>query len=141
MSSDHPRRIFNVGLTPLSRPASDIDDGSDDWYNQGICIFENGANAGLRMEIKDWDASALQITLWDAMPEPIKSGDSIVLAVGCDKRIDTCKNKFRIGSSKDPDSDDPAIGNHGLFAFGNNLNYRGEPYLPGRDRILVYPDR
>lgn len=128
VNPDHSRRIFNVGLTPLSHPSSDINDAADDWYNQGICIFENGNNAGLQMEIKDWDASAKQVTLWDAMPEPISSGDSIVLVTGCDKRITTCKNKFQIASSQD-------------FAEGNNLNYRGEPYLPGRDRILVYPDR
>lgn len=132
VSSTDSRRIVTVGLS-LKRGrknggTSDIDDISDDWYNQGVCFFESGNNAGLRMEIKDWDASAKQVTLWDAMPNTIAVSDSVVLSTGCNKQISTCKNKFQIPGSTD-------------FASGNNLNYRGEPYLPGRDRILVYPDR
>ena len=38
-------------------------------------------------------------------------------AAGCDKRLDTCSDRF-----------------------ANVLNFRGEPYVPGADLLLSYPD-
>jgi len=47
----------------------------------------------------------------------VQVGDTFTIAPGCDKNVTTCKNKF-----------------------SNVVNFHGEPYLPGRDFLLTYPD-
>jgi uncharacterized phage protein (TIGR02218 family) len=99
----------------------------DDWFNGGAVIWESGQNSGTVMEIKDWVASTSTITLYLPMPNAVNSGDRLRLYPGCDKRLNTCITKFDMSGSID-------------FDDGNYLNYRGEPYLPGRDQLARYPD-
>ena len=118
------KRVFTLTFDDLENGDLNRPNG---FFNQGVCEFVTGENKGLRMEIKNHAGST--ITLWDAMPGSVTSNDRVILIAGCDKQLETCKTKFSIDGS-------PLLGNN-----GNVLNYRGEPFLPGRDRILVYPDR
>ena len=93
------------------------------FFDEGTCSFQTGANNGSSMEIKGYDSTTNRIVLYEPMPLDIAVNDRAILASGCDKRLTTCINKFRIDGSIS-------------LPTGNNLNYRGEPHLPGRDKIL-----
>ena len=69
------------------------------------------------MEVKRhrMDGDAVIVELWQAMAEPIAPDDTFVVTAGCDKRFDTCRERF-----------------------GNVLNFRGFPHIPGNDFILRY---
>jgi hypothetical protein len=80
-------------------------------------VWITGANAGTAMELKLYNSSSSQVTLWLAMNFPIQAGDTFFFDAGCDKTRITCQEKY-----------------------GNILNNRSEPDMPGMDAILSYPD-
>jgi hypothetical protein len=92
-----------------------------DWFSYGYVIWKalrvNGsacANAGRKMEIKDYDGAG-KFTLFLAMPNAIAIGDQFYAFVGCNKTKGDCQSKF-----------------------DNYLNFRGEPYVPGTDELLMH---
>lgn len=87
------------------------------WFNGGAFIFESGDNAGRLIEVKTWDAETNRIQLFLPAPYPVLVGTTARIYPGCDKRLETC-----------------------IDVFNNVLNFRGEPYIPGQDDILKYPD-
>jgi uncharacterized phage protein (TIGR02218 family) len=89
----------------------------DGWFNGGALTFSSGANAGRTSEVKSWTASSGRFELFLAVGYSIAIGDSFTVYPGCDKRLDTC-----------------------IGRFGNVLNFRGEPYVPGIDAMMQYPD-
>lgn len=99
----------------------------DDWFNGGAVTFESGDNEGATMEVKDWVQSSSTITLFMPMAFNVQVGDRLRVYPGCDKRYSTCKAKWLLSGSVD-------------FADGNGINFRGEPYMPGRDWLGRYPD-
>ncbi len=68
--------------------------------------------SGRTGEIMESDGAA--VTLRDAMA--LAAGDIVELRAGCDKRFATCGARF-----------------------GNALNFRGEPHVPGTDALMRYP--
>lgn len=73
-----------------------------------------GANTGLDADII---SSGLHDVHLAAPPAfPVLSGTRVMLFEGCDKRLATCSTRF-----------------------GNAINFRGEPYLPGNDLLTRYP--
>lgn len=92
-------------------PATDV-------FAYGTCNFSGGANDGLAMEIKSWNPSTHELVLVDAMIYPLEVDDVFLLLFGCDKRETTCKT-----------------------TFDNFINFRGEPDIPGFDKMMQYPDR
>jgi uncharacterized phage protein (TIGR02218 family) len=80
-------------------------------YTHGTIQFTSGANAGLSMEIKSYSPQTLRLML--PLPYSPAIGDIYSLTEGCDKRFATCKTRF-----------------------ANAINFRGEPYLIGIDRLL-----
>lgn len=91
--------------------------GADGVYNYGKLTWTSGANNGLSMEVKAWDASNHLFTLWLPMPYAINVGDAYSVTSGCDKKFATCCDKF-----------------------GNAANFGGFPHLPGLAKILEYPE-
>lgn len=85
-------------------------------FSLGVITFTNGANNGLSMEVKEYyynPSFGGRVVLALPMPNLIAPGDGYSLIKGCDKTIGTCFNRF------------------------NNVNnYRGEPSVPGLDRML-----
>lgn len=83
-------------------------------YAFGALRWMTGPDAGIMQDIADNDA--VRLTLTDAPFSAPAAGALMMLTAGCDKRIDTCSVRF-----------------------GNALNFRGEPYLPGNDLLTRYP--
>lgn len=90
----------------------------DDWFTAGRLAWASGANAGLAIEVKAHrvTAAGVQLTLWQAMPQPLAVGDSFSVSAGCDKRFATCRDRF-----------------------ANSVNFRGFPHIPGNDFVIRYP--
>ncbi|MFM9889620.1 MAG: DUF2163 domain-containing protein [Rickettsiales bacterium] len=82
------------------------------FFSSGEIRWLTGANAGRRMEIKEF--SNKQFTLVLPMPNAIAVGDTFTAIAGCDKTFFTCYSKF-----------------------ANAVNFRGEPYVPGMDKLLA----
>ncbi len=85
-------------------------------YSFGTITFTSGANNGLAMEVKEYGfktGAGGQIMLALPMPYVIAIGDSYQLTLGCDKTLVTCFSRFN-----------------------NVVNFRGEPLVPGLDRML-----
>ncbi len=85
------------------------------YYDQGLLRFETGRNAGKAFEVKTYREDVL--TLYLSPPYPPAEGDRAVIYPGCDKRVQTCLDKF-----------------------DNVLNFRGEPHVPGQDEYYKTPD-
>jgi uncharacterized phage protein (TIGR02218 family) len=58
-----------------------------------------------------------EITVFLPLPFAAQVGDLLRLYPGCDKNDSTCRD-----------------------VFNNILNFRGEPFVPGQDEIIKYPD-
>jgi uncharacterized phage protein (TIGR02218 family) len=84
---------------------------NDGHFDYGIITFQSGLNTGISREIKRYQLQAF--TLNEPLPFAVTAGDNYVAIAGCDKRFDTCVNRYN-----------------------NALNFRGEPHVPGTDKLL-----
>jgi uncharacterized phage protein (TIGR02218 family) len=96
--------------SPYAFSDSDREEDSD-YFAYGTVTFTSGANAGLSMEIRDFSNGRFGLFL--PMPHAVEADDSYTAIAGCDKRFDTCVSRFN-----------------------NAVNFRGEPHVPGNDRIF-----
>ena len=93
--------------------------GFDDrWFEAGRFTVLDGAAVGLVGVVKGdrLSAAGRVVELWEALRAPVAAGDLVRLEAGCDKRPDTCRLKF-----------------------GNFINFRGFPHVPGEDWLTAYP--
>src|SRR5262249_8804247 len=97
--------------------ASGLDAFVDSWFSAGRITWTSGANASLAMDIKRHrvESGGVIIDLWQASPEPLAVGDGFFVTSGCDKRFDTCRDRF-----------------------SNAVNFRGCPQIPGNDFLVRY---
>jgi uncharacterized phage protein (TIGR02218 family) len=84
-----------------------------DAYANGSLRWITGANGGLRSTILASNGASL--TLREPPHFRAAAGDLVEIAEGCDKSFATCSGRF-----------------------GNALNFRGEPHLPGTDLLTRY---
>ena len=108
VSTDGYARI--IAALPGDRPSG--------FFDAGALLFTGGANAGRRSEVLRHvrDAAGDRIELWLPMAKAILPGDAFSVSAGCDKRFETCRDRF-----------------------DNLLNFRGFPHMPGNDFALSYP--
>ncbi|MBB5050539.1 putative phage protein (TIGR02218 family) [Afipia massiliensis] len=99
--------------------AAGLDGFSEGIFTGGKLTWTSGANDGLSVEIKEHRTASghARLSLWQAMPEPVASGDAFVVTAGCDKRFATCRERFN-----------------------NIVNFRGFPHIPGNDFVIASPD-
>ena len=64
----------------------------DGYYSNGYVKFTSGYNNGLSAVIKNHTANSIELYLPTAFV--IAQGDTFEIFAGCDKTLDTCKNKF-----------------------------------------------
>ncbi|MCE7798643.1 DUF2163 domain-containing protein [Sphingobium sufflavum] len=106
------RRMLRIGGVDGERLLAPGVEGAD--YAGGRLRWLGGARCGLWDGIAGGEAGAL---LLDEPPDGvIGAGTPVLIEEGCDKRIATCSARF-----------------------GNAVNFRGEPYLPGNDLLTRYP--
>lgn len=99
--------------------AAGLDTFSEGAFTGGKLTWTSGTNDGLSVEIKEHRIASghARLSLWQAMPEAIVSGDTFVVTAGCDKRFATCRERF-----------------------DNVVNFRGFPQIPGNDFVIASPD-
>jgi len=85
------------------------------WFSDGLIKYTSGVLNNYTFEIKSWDGTTLIMYL--PMPYMPSPGDTFTIEPGCNKTPDDCQNKFV-----------------------NIVNFRGEPFIPGNDLILTYPN-
>ena len=90
------------------------------WFALGRLAWSSGPNAGRVAEVAGHDVvgGVRRLTLLEAPVRPIAEGDDFVVRAGCDKRLETCRDRF-----------------------ANVVNFRGFPHIPGQDTVVRYPNR
>lgn len=83
-------------------------------YAFGTLRWLNGPNAGLVQAVADNGTDG--VALVDPPAFGVATGTLALLTEGCDRQLATCAGRF-----------------------GNVVNFRGEPYLPGMDLLTRYP--
>lgn len=86
--------------------------GDVGWWDYGLMTMTSGDSAGLSMEVKAYVPGTL--TLQMQFPRGVAVNDTYNIVAGCGKRFtEDC-----------------------VVKFANGLNFRGEPHLPGMDRLV-----
>lgn len=84
------------------------------YFAYGVLTWTTGANTGKAVEVRNHDTNnPMLFILSEIMPYSISVGDQFTIVAGCDRRLETCRDKF-----------------------SNVLNFRGEPFIPGADTVL-----
>ena len=100
-----------TGLTSVTQFETDGVITDNSFFAGGLLTWTSGNNNGLSIEVKEYiEGGDLTIVL--PMPYAVQVGDTFDVIAGCDKTSATCKNKF-----------------------GNLVNFRGFPSIPGTDAI------
>ncbi|MCH7338185.1 hypothetical protein ACI8B_210217 [Acinetobacter proteolyticus] len=75
------------------------------WFTQGVVEFTQGVNRGIKRTVRLHESGALLLTL--PLLEMPAIGEEIKVYPGCDKRLETCQNRFN-----------------------NRARFRGAPFVP-----------
>jgi uncharacterized phage protein (TIGR02218 family) len=93
------------------------DDRPDDWFAGGVIRFTSGQNSGRAIEVRGANLATGDLVLAFPPPFPVGTGDAFEIYPGCDKRLETCIDRF-----------------------DNVLNFRGDPFVPGADKLTETPN-
>nr|WP_272210659.1 DUF2163 domain-containing protein [Marinicella sp. W31]MDC2876560.1 DUF2163 domain-containing protein [Marinicella sp. W31] len=90
---------------------------AEGFFSHGLLTFESGGLSGRAFEIETSGllAGTIRIDLWLPLEKMPDASDQVRLTAGCDKAFTTCREKF-----------------------GNHLNFRGFPHVPGADFAYSY---
>ena len=107
-----------LSFTATIDVADDVpDDRPDDWFAGGVILFTSGQNSGRAIEVRGSSLSSGDLVLSFPPPFPVGTGDAFEIYPGCDKRLSTCIDRF-----------------------DNVLNFRGDPFVPGADKLTETPN-
>jgi uncharacterized phage protein (TIGR02218 family) len=100
--------------------ASGLGGFASGWFDLGRLTWTSGPNAGRVAEVAGHEVvgGARRLALLAAPVRPIAVGHDFVVRAGCDKRLETCRDRF-----------------------ANVANFRGFPHIPGQDTVIRYPNR
>lgn len=83
-------------------------------FTYGLMTMTSGANIGLSMEVGAYVPGSITLRL--SFPYPLTIGDTYSMTPGCGKRfIEDC-----------------------VGVWGNGVRFRGEPFLPGMDQLIIF---
>jgi uncharacterized phage protein (TIGR02218 family) len=91
-----------------------LDRTFDSKFLLGRLRYMSGGNCGLSTVIVGVEGAVVKVR--DLPRAPVEAGCRVELREGCDKRFETCVQRF-----------------------ANGVNFRGEPHLPGSDLLTRYP--
>jgi uncharacterized phage protein (TIGR02218 family) len=105
-----------VGASRLR--VSGVSSFAADWFAFGKLVWTSGQKSGLcdRVAAQGRDAGGDWLDLDADLSNWIAPGDGFTLTAGCDRLFSTCR-----------------------LRFGNAVNFRGFPHIPGSDFVLTYP--
>ena len=107
--------IFAGEITSIEEVNSFIDlsiNKDNDWFSGGILKFITGGNINKKFTVTEHiDGKIYLDSLFNLK---MNIGDKYQIIVGCDKSITTCVRKFN-----------------------NAINFRGEPYIPNRHKLVI----
>jgi uncharacterized phage protein (TIGR02218 family) len=105
-----------IGATVVASSDGELtlDTPVDAKYLLGRLRYMSGANCGLSTAIIHTVGTIVKVR--DLPRAAIEAGCRVELREGCDKRFETCVERF-----------------------ANAINFRGEPHLPGNDLLTRYP--
>lgn len=86
--------------------------------DRGLARVEGGAAAGFASEIRfhGFDGEGVALDLWRPLPDALAVGDRLAVTPGCDRRFETCRDRF-----------------------ANAVAFRGFPHIPGNDFLIASP--
>lgn len=87
---------------------------ADAWFTRGRLVWDAGGESEVAVHRSSGDGAWLELV--DPPSIALEIGAAFVVYAGCDKRFATCRAKF-----------------------GNSLNFRGFPHMPGNDAIQAGP--
>ena len=99
---------INAANTVIGSPALTQPAG---YFDYGLLTFTTGPNAGYATEVHGYTPGVLQ--LFQPLAYTPAVGDAFRLSPGCDRHFGTC-----------------------IGRFANAVNFRGEPHLPGQDKLM-----
>ncbi len=117
-----PAFVVEAGLLTASDGRSVVVPGAETypsgWFERGVLRVISGDGAALQGVVKHDRLvdGAREVTLWEPLRVELQVGDIVRLTAGCDKRGETCRVKF-----------------------GNFVNFRGFPHIPGEDWLVSVP--
>jgi uncharacterized phage protein (TIGR02218 family) len=117
---DKKCRVDLAGRTAVAHVLSSnagevvLDRAFDERFVLGRLRYMSGANCGVSTIILS--VSGATVTVRDLPRADVEAGCRVELREGCDKRFETCVQRF-----------------------ANAVNFRGEPHLPGNDLLTRYP--
>jgi uncharacterized phage protein (TIGR02218 family) len=84
----------------------------------GMAAWGGGRREGLRDRVVTHErlGGVDVLGFGSAVGDWVEAGDTLVVTAGCDRRFATCRERF-----------------------GNAVNFRGFPHIPGNDYVLRYP--
>lgn len=85
----------------------------DKYFARGSVKWLTGNNTGIVCDVKKFENSGTVVTLQINTPFEIESGDEFDIVAGCDRRFETCRDKY-----------------------SNTINFHGEPHVPGDDYMV-----
>ncbi|MCE1235097.1 MAG: DUF2163 domain-containing protein [Hyphomicrobiales bacterium] len=87
-------------------------------FDRGLARVTSGAVTGFVSEISfhGVDGAGVALDLWRPVPDGLAVGDALVVTLGCDRRFETCRDRF-----------------------ANAAAFRGFPHIPGNDFLIASP--
>lgn len=87
-------------------------------FDRGLARVTGGAAAGRSSEIRfhGVEIEGVVLDLWRPLGAGLAVGDALALTPGCDRRFETCRDRF-----------------------GNASAFRGFPHIPGNDFLIASP--
>ena len=106
------RGTDTTGFTAYASGGTAAPQGDAGYFDYGKITMTSGTSLALSMEVKAYSPGT--ITLQLQFPRGVAPGDTYELSAGCGKRFtEDC-----------------------VARFANGINFRGEPHLPGMDKLL-----
>ncbi|NLH80711.1 MAG: DUF2163 domain-containing protein [Phyllobacteriaceae bacterium] len=87
-------------------------------FDRGLARVTDGEGAGRSSEIRfhGVEIDGVVLDLWRPLGAGLAVGDRLALTPGCDRRFETCRDRF-----------------------GNAVAFRGFPFIPGNDFLIASP--
>ncbi|MGV8855328.1 MAG: DUF2163 domain-containing protein [Devosia sp.] len=103
---------------PFRAVVSGLEGFAEGWFSFGSVVWSDGRRLGLRDGVLSHGRQGALDALGfgSKIGDWVAVGDTLSVTAGCDRRLATCREKF-----------------------GNAVNFRGFPHIPGSDYVLRHP--